>query len=143
MRLAELEQQYSAAMTAATQPFTVPTMSDVGTLAMQTDAQLASLAGDSGGAQAYSDMRRAVEAERQALAKQKTQLEAELAAKQQELEQMFGASSEQLQQQQKLIADKERSIKQENQSVMESVSMQTDYIEQLEHKQVRAVLRTR
>ena len=136
MRLAEREQQYTTALATASQTFSVDLMSDVGTLAMQTDAQLASLTSDTMTPSAFERQRRKMLADKAALAEEKARLECELAEKQQQLDHVMSVNSQKLQQKQDLISEKEHSMKLQNQSVMQSVAMQTDYIERLEHKQV-------
>ena len=81
-----------------------------------------------------------LEAQKTELEARKTQLEKDLERKQLELDEMFTASSEQFELQKRRLSEREKEYKKENEVVMESVSMQTDYIEQLEHKQVNGTV---
>ena len=138
-RLAELERRHKDAMTNATQRFDVTAMSDVGTLAMQTELSLSGLSVGSVGSdlEAGGLLRdRAVDAKRRKLATQAASLEMELESRSAQLDSQMQTTAEQLATRKRQLLERERVIKEENRAAMETVSQQTDYIEQLEHKQV-------
>ena len=126
-------------MTSATQRFDVAAMPDVGTLAMETELSLSgltasSLAGEElGGAPGE----REVAKRRRELAEQCSVREMDLDTRTAELDSEMQTTAEQLATRKKKLLERERAIKDENRAAMETVAQQTDYIEQLEHKQVR------
>ena len=143
LRLAQLSQAHKQHVTAATQSYGVSTMSDVGSLAMETESQLSGLSvgvmtTDDAGLPhvAYDHMGERLEKQRRELDVQRARLERELEGKQLQLDEQLAASREHLQLQSDAILDRERLLKAESRSGIESVSVQTDYIEQLQHKQV-------
>ena len=139
-RLAELERRHKDAMTCATQRFDVTAMSDVGTLAMQTELSLSGLSVGSVGSDLEAGggllQDRTVDAKRRKLATKAASLEMELESRSAQLDSQMQTTAEQLATRKRQLLERERVIKEENRAAMETVSQQTDYIEQLEHKQV-------
>ena len=137
----ELEQRHQEEITRSTQDFPIATMPDLGSLALQTESQMkyAMHGGLSAESQKLEDLRAKLQKEEEKLMKSRLDDQEHLKQKEMELEELFLTQSEKLELEKRRLKDKEKNYRDHDAAILKSMSVQTDFIEQLEHKKVQLV----